>query len=137
MNSLTKRFTKRTGGQEETMRDRQIDRQVIDRQIMLSFCRNIIVYIRVSKSYEFQHGNCNTFLHRAIFLKMKVEPLTTCVKQLLVGLDKFQLVKRIREDPNAFRLVFCHSNVLIWTYDLFINSMNVNCVKVRIKGCWR
>ena len=57
---------------------------------------------------------------------MKVEPLTTCIEQIVVGLDKFELVKHIREDPNAFRLVFCHSNVLIWTYDLFINSLNVN-----------
>ena len=65
-------------------------------------------------------------LHRTIFLKMKVEPLTTCIEQLMVRLDKFELVKRIREDPNAFRLVFCDSSVLIWTYDLFINSLNVN-----------
>ena len=57
---------------------------------------------------------------------MKVEPLTTCIEQIMVGLDKFELVKGIREDPNAFRLVFCHSNVLIWTYDLFINSLIVN-----------
>ena len=57
---------------------------------------------------------------------MKVEPLTTCIEQIMVGLEKFELVKRICEDSNAFRLVFCHSNVLIWTYDLFINSLNVN-----------
>ena len=37
---------------------------------------------------------------------MKVEPLTTCIKPLMVGQDKFELVKLIREDPNAFRLVF-------------------------------
>ena len=53
---------------------------------------------------------------------MKVEPLKTCIEQITVG-----LVKRIREDSNAFRLVFCHSgSVLIWTHDLFINSLIVN-----------
>ena len=54
-------------------------------------------------------------LHTAIFLKMKVEPLLTYIEQLMVGLDKYELVKRIREDPNAFRFLFCHFNVLIWT----------------------
>ena len=34
-------------------------------------------------------------LHRAIFLKIKVEPLTTCIEQSMVVLDKFELVKRI------------------------------------------
>ena len=109
------------------MRDRQIDRQMIDRQIILSFCVNVRVYIRVSKCYQFQHGNCNILLHTAISLMIKVEPLTTCIEQLIVRLDKFELVKRIREDPNPFRLTFCHSRVLIWTYDLFINSLIVNC----------
>ena len=52
---------------------------------------------------------------------MKVEPLKTCIEQITAG-----LVKRIREDSNAFRLVFCHSSVLIWTYYLFINSLIVN-----------
>ena len=54
-------------------------------------------------------------LHRAIFLKMKVEPLATCIKQLIIELDRLGIVKRIREDPTAFRVVFCHYNVLIWT----------------------
>ena len=61
-------------------------------------------------------------LQRTIFLKIKVEPLTICIEQLMVGLEKFELLKRIREDSNAFRHVFCHSNVLIQTYDLFINA---------------
>ena len=58
---------------------------------------------------------------------IKVEPLTTYIEQLMVRLDKVELLKRIREDPNPFRLTFCHSSVLIWTYDLFINSLIVNC----------
>ena len=55
-----------------------------------------------------------------------VEPFTTCIEQLIVRLDKFGLVKPIPEDPIAVKLVFFPSNVLIWTKDLSISTLNVN-----------
>ena len=75
-------------------------------------------------------------LYRAIFLKMKVEPLATCIKQLIEGLDKFGPVKQIREDPIAFRLVFYHSNWYGPTISLYIPWMLWNLiglVKTRTK----
>lgn len=71
-------------------------------------------------------------LHRVIFLKQDIEPLITCIEQLITcieqlieGLDKFGLAKCIREDPIAFRFKFCHSNILIWIFDLLIYILNV------------
>ena len=64
-------------------------------------------------------------LHRVIFLKQDIEPLITCIEQLIEGLDKFGLAKCIREDPIAFRFKFCHSNIQIWIFDLLIYILNV------------
>ena len=71
------------------------------------------MYLEFLNVMSFNMATAVLLLQMNIFLKIKVEPLTICIEQLMVGLEKFELLKRIREDSNAFRHVFCHSNVLI------------------------
>ena len=63
-----------------------------------AFCVNNRVYIRVSKCYEIQRMNCIISSFTLAISFTLVEPLTTCIEQLIVRLDKFGLINCIRED---------------------------------------
>ena len=65
------------------------------------------------------------FLVRSIFLKIKVEPLTTVLEQMVSGLDRFNLVRHIRQEPDVFKLLFCNSELLVWTCELFLSTLHV------------
>jgi len=42
------------------------------------------------------------------------------------GLDKYNLLKDIREKPSIFKLLFCYSDIFTWTYDVFMGSHKTN-----------
>lgn len=54
-----------------------------------------------------------------------METLAPTLDEILKGLNVFELAPKIRKDPESFELVFCHSDVLEWTYDEFINTLKV------------
>lgn len=65
--------------------------------------------------------------YRSLFLKIKVDPLTTILQQLIEGLSwKFNLIDHMREDPGLFKSLFCHSALLEWSYDSCLHSLNCN-----------
>ena len=56
-------------------------------------------------------------------MKVRVEPLSTSIDQIMAGLDKFRLIRQMKEDESGFRLIFCYSEALLWTYDIFLNNL--------------
>lgn len=58
-------------------------------------------------------------------MKTKIEPYTTVLQQIIVGLEKFGLVSHMKGNPNVFKLMFCKSDVLTWDYETFVSSLSV------------
>jgi len=54
-----------------------------------------------------------------------MEPYIIFMEQLMQGLEVYKLLDRIRENPVAFKLIFCHSDVLLWSYDVFNENLEV------------
>ena len=59
-------------------------------------------------------------------MKVKVEPLSSSIEQIMAGLDKLRLIRRMKEDESGFKLIFCYSEALIWTFDLFVSNLIPN-----------
>ncbi|XP_066910281.1 uncharacterized protein [Clytia hemisphaerica] len=64
-------------------------------------------------------------LLRTILLK-KMEPYIPFIESLMQGLQVFQLLEPIRSNPDVFRIIFCHSDMLLWSYEMFIERLRVD-----------
>ena len=55
----------------------------------------------------------------SIFMKLKVEPLLSALSEVSNGLTCYGLLNIIRENGDLFCSVFCPSNVLTRTHEVF------------------
>lgn len=42
------------------------------------------------------------------------------------GLSNYDLITRIRNEPETFKLLFCFSDIFKWSYDVFMSIHKVN-----------
>ena len=57
---------------------------------------------------------------------MKYEPVASSLDQLVSGMNLFNLVLKIKEKPDIFKYVFCHSKAFNWDYETFLEKIKVN-----------
>ena len=61
---------------------------------------------------------------RTILLK-RLEPYLSFMEEFKQGLDVYDLLRHIRNSPDIFRLMFCRSDILLWSYENFAESLDV------------
>ena len=56
---------------------------------------------------------------------MKYEPIASVLNQLIDGLDTFQLISKLKENPKLFRYLFCYTKTFAWSYNLLLEKLEV------------
>ena len=65
------------------------------------------------------------FSFRTILLK-KIEPYVTFMEGLMQGLEVYNLLGQMRANPDIFKMIFCYSETMLWTYEIFIDNLKVD-----------
>lgn len=58
-------------------------------------------------------------------MREKFQPLAAILEEIVKGLNRFDLVKHMKDYPQEFRVLFCPSSLLHWSYDLMVQYMEV------------
>ena len=65
------------------------------------------------------------FLARFIFLKAKIEPYSNVLGEIILGLNRFNLIKHMQKRSDVFKLHFCKSDLFKWTLDKFFKALQI------------
>ena len=66
------------------------------------------------------------FLARSIFLKTKIEPYSNVFGEIILGLNRFNLIKHMQKRPDVFKLLFSKSDLFKWTLDKFVKVLQID-----------
>ena len=66
------------------------------------------------------------FLARSIFLKTKIEPYSNVLGEIILGLNRFNLIKHTQKRPDVFKPLFCKSDLFKWTLDKFVKVLQID-----------
>ena len=79
------------------------------------------------------------FLARSIFLKTKIEPYSNVLGEIILGLNRFNLIKHMQKRPDVFKQLFCKSDLLngLWTSSSKLyKSIGRDLVQMRKNSNW-
>ena len=66
------------------------------------------------------------FIARSIFLKTKIEPYSNVLGEIILGLNRFNLIKHVQKRPDVFKVLFCKSDLFKWTLDKFVKALQID-----------